>query len=656
MKESFKSQFKNVRFTLIVALTVWIKTYIITRNSFDLKIDSPMEEFILFISPLAMSLLIVGLALFAKGKKRNYIALGMDFLLTFILVGNVMFYGFFNDFVTLPVLGQTSNFGDLGTSIKALFDIKIILAFADIAVFAFILKKKKNFAKTERVARPMRLLYFVSTVAIFCVNLALAEAQRPQLLTRSFDRVMIVKNLGIYFHQIYDIGLQIKSTSQKVLADSSQLQEAENYVKTTQTKPDPEMFGVAEGKNVIVVSLESLQTFLIGATVNGQEVTPFLNDFINESYYFDNFYHQTGQGKTSDAEFLVDTGLYPLDRGAVYFTNGTNEYTATPEILRQQGYYTAVFHANNATFWNRNVMYSSLGYDRYYNELDYTIEEDTTLNWGLKDIEFFDQSVDMLKEIDQPFYTRFLSLSNHFPFTYDEDTQYIEPYNSGDEVFDQYVVTARYLDESLKLFIEQLKEEGIYDDSVIVFYGDHYGISDNHNDATAQFLGKEEITDYDHINLQRTPLFIHLPGQTEGKTISEPAGEIDVKPTILHLLGIDTTDDINFGHDLFSPDRVPFVVQRDGSFITEEYIYTHGTFYDRLTGEVADVPEDEAKALVDRAQNELRMSDAIIEGDLLRFDDNNKINTGEIQTVIKEDEKDKKEDKKEDKKDEKDAE
>ena len=92
----------------------------------------------------------------------------------------------------------------------------------------------------------------------------------------------------------------------------------------------------------------------------------------------------------------------------------------------------------------------SLGYDRYYNELDYKITPETNLNWGLKDIEYFDQSVDILKTVDQPFYARFLTLTNHYPFTYDEDTKFIEPYNSGNGVFDRYIVTARYLDESIK--------------------------------------------------------------------------------------------------------------------------------------------------------------------------------------------------------------
>ncbi|MDA2038435.1 LTA synthase family protein [Bacillus cereus] len=639
MKNKINLQMQNISFVLIIALAVWLKTYLITRFSFDLKIESSTQELILFISPLAASLAFVGLALFATGEKRNYIALCINFLLTIVLVGNVMFYDFYSDFVTLPVLGQTSNFGQLGGSIIEILNYKIILAFVDIIFFFILLKKKALVFQTGRVTHPARFVYFLLTVGVFFANLHLAEKERPELLTRSFDRVMLVKNLGLYTHQVYDLTLQVKAGSQKALADSSKLQETENYVKANQSEPNPNMFGAAKGKNVIVVTLESLQTFLIGAKVNGEEVTPFLNEFINESYYFDNFFHQTGQGKTSDSEFLIDTSLYPLNRGSVFFTHGNNDYTATPEILRQQGYFTSVFHANNATFWNRNIMYSALGYDRYYNELDYKITPETNLNWGLKDIEYFDQSVDILKTVDQPFYARFLTLTNHYPFTYDEDTKFIEPYDSGNGVFDRYIVTARYLDESIKKFIERLKAEGMYDDSIIVLYGDHYGISEKHNRAMAQFLEKDQITEFDTLNLQRTPLYIHMPGQTEGETISKPTGQIDIKPTILNLLGIDTTNDIRFGHDMFSNEYTGFVVLRDGSFITDKYAYKNNIFYDRITGEIVNLPKKEAQALIKRAQNELRMSDKIIEGDLLRFSESNKIKTGEVQTKIKETEK-----------------
>ena len=378
-----------------------------------------------------------------------------------------------------------------------------------------------------------------------------------------------------------------------------------------------------------------MQTFTIGAKVNGKEITPFLNQYIKESYYFDHFYHQTGQGKTSDAEFIIDNSLYPLDRGAVYFTHANNEFMGTPELLKDKGYYSAVFHANNKSFWNRNVMYPTLGYDRYFNEVDYDINDENSVNWGLKDEDFFQQSLPLLNQLKQPFYSRFLTLSNHYPFTLDPEDQYIDQFNSGDETLDRYVTTVRYMDESIKHFIDGLKSSGLYDNTIIVMYGDHYGISENHNRAMAQFLGKEEITPYDHMDLQRTPLIIHLPKQETGKTISKIAGQIDVKPTILHLLGVDTKTDIEFGKDLFSPNHPEFTVFRDGSFVTSKYYYVAGstTFYDRFTGEKVEVEEQESKQLIDKAKKELTLSDNIVYGDLFRFYTNNKYKTGTMKTI-----------------------
>lgn len=635
MPTSLKATFSRVRFVLLVALVVWLKTYLVTLFGFDLKIDTFFQNLILFISPLASSLFLVGIALFFKGNKRNTIALLLNFILTFVLCGNVLFYGFFNDFVTLPVLFQTSNMGDLGSSVKELASFKIFFMFADIVILYFLLKKYPKLSNTGRVPAFMKSAYFLVTVAVAVVNLGLAEMERPELLTRSFDREMLVKNLGLYVYQGYDLSLQTKTSTQKAFADSSKLTEIENYVNSNGVKTNAKLFGKYKGKNVIVMSLESMQTFTIGAKVNGKEITPFLNQYIKESYYFDHFYHQTGQGKTSDAEFIIDNSLYPLDRGAVYFTHANNEYLGTPELLKDKGYYSAVFHANNKSFWNRNVMYPTLGYDRYFNEVDYDIKDENSVNWGLKDEDFFQQSLPLLNQIKQPFYTRFLTLSNHYPFTLDPEDQFIDQFNSGDETLDRYVTTVRYMDESIKHFIEGLKASGLYDNTIIVMYGDHYGISENHNRAMAQFLGKDEITPYDHMDLQRTPLIIHLPKQENGRTISKIAGQIDVKPTILHLLGVDTKTDIEFGKDLFSPNHPEFTVFRDGSFVTSKYYYVAGstTFYDRFTGEKVEVDEQESKQLIDKAKKELTLSDNIVYGDLFRFYSNNKYKTGTMKTI-----------------------
>jgi lipoteichoic acid synthase len=610
----------KISFLLIATLLLWVKTYIVYKTSFDIKIENFTQEFILFINPLSFLLFIFGFGLFMKEKNRNRYILGASIIVTAVLIANIVFYRFFNDFLTIPVLFQTSNMGDLGSSISSLFEPIDLLLLVDIVIL-FWLMKRPRFQNQAAVTRKEKTAFYLLVAGVFFFNLGLAETERPQLLTRSFDREMLVKNISVYNFHIYDGVLQSKTSAQRALADSNSLTEIENYVKANKKEPNDEMFGIAEGRNVIMVSLESTQSFVINEKINGKEITPFLNDFIGESYNFDNFYHQTGQGKTSDSEFIVDNSLYPLGRGAVFFTNSNNEYVATPELLKDKGYYSAVFHANNKSFWNRDIMYQALGYDRFFDVNDYEVNAENSVGWGLKDKEFFEQSVDHMKELPQPFYSKHITLTNHFPFELNEEDKMVDEFNSNSKTLNNYFPTVRYQDEALKNFIQKLKDEGLYENSIIVLYGDHYGISENHNAAMGQFLGKE-VTPFDEIQLQRVPFVVHIPGVTDKKpeTISDVSGQIDIRPTLMHLLGIETSDEIEFGKDLFSKDKLPFTVLRDGSFITDKFVYTSGTCYDKSTGE----PAEDNKACepyMEKAKQELNYSDKIIYGDLLRFYD-----------------------------------
>ncbi len=606
------------KYTLIVAAIVmlWIKTYIIYKTSFDITIENDMQEFILFINPLSSALLFIGLTLFASGKLRNILLVAVSFLASFILFANVVYYRFFTDFITIPVLFQTSNMGDLGGSIFELIRPVDILMFADTFILAFIVFKGK--VSTDSFKLPVKLGVISLAVLMFFVNLSLSEEERSDLLTRTFDREILVKNIGTYNYHIYDAVLQSKSKAQRAFADSSQMSEVENYVRANQKKPNEDLFGIAKGKNVILISMESTQSFVINNKINGKEITPFLNDLIKDSYYFENFYHQTGQGKTSDSEFLLANSLYPMPRGAVFFTHSQNEYRATPEILKEHGYKSSVFHANNKSFWNRDIMYDALGYDKYFSLRYFDVNEENSIGWGLKDKEFFDQSVEMLKDMPQPFYTKFITLTNHFPFELDEEDKMVDEFNSSSRTLNRYFPTVRYTDEALKLFFQRLKEEGLYEDSIFIIYGDHYGISENHNAAMGQYLGRD-ITPFESVQLQRVPFIIHIPGHKDDRTISTVSGQIDMKPTILHLLGIETNNDIQFGTDVFSPNKQELTVLRDGSFITKDYVYTDNTCYDKSTGEKTDSANCEP--FMEKAKQELQYSDEIVYGDLLRFID-----------------------------------
>ncbi|MFS0879325.1 LTA synthase family protein [Metabacillus niabensis] len=612
-----KKSFSKISFLLIATLFMWIKTYIVYKTSFDIKIENFKQEFILFINPLSFLLFIFGIGLFMKEKNRNRYIFGASIFVTILLLANMVFYRFYNDFLTIPVLFQTSNMGDLGSSISSLFLPTDLLMLVDLVILFWLLKKP-TFKSDSQLTKKEKSAYFLLVAAIFFFNLGLAETERPQLLTRTFDREILVKNISVYNFHIYDAFLQSKTTAQRALADSDNLTEIENYVNANRKEPSEDLFGVAKGRNVILISLESLQSFVINEKVNGQEITPFLNDLIGESYYFDNFYHQTGQGKTSDSEFIVDNSLYPLGRGAVYFTNSSNEYTATPELLKDHGYYSTIFHANNKSFWNRDIMYETLGYDRFFDVNDYEVTADNSIGWGLKDINFFEQTVQHIDNLPQPFYTRLITLTNHFPFDLGEEDKMIDEFDSNSKTLNQYIPTVRYMDEGVKHFFEKLKQTDVYENSIIILYGDHYGISENHNKAMEQFTGKE-ITLFETIQLQRVPFIVHIPGVTdkEPKTISKVTGQIDIRPTIMSLLGIDTSDQIQFGSDALSDEKLSFAALRDGSFITENNVYTRGVCYDKATGE--EVEEAVCEPYMEKAKQELSYSDEIIYGDLLRF-------------------------------------
>ncbi|MER1956514.1 MAG: LTA synthase family protein [Solibacillus sp.] len=612
----------------IAVIATWIKTVIVYRTSFDMDVENAMQMLILIINPLSFLLFFYGISLFFKSQKvRNRYIVGGSILLALVVYGNVAFYRFYNDFVTLPVLFQTSNFGELGTSAAAIISWVDLLYFMDVFIILLAVKFLAKSQDLSPIRKDARKAYFVLAAAMLFLNLGLAETERPQLLTRAFDRELLVKNIGTYNYHLYDVYVQSKSSAQRALADGSELVEVNNYVRANQAEPNAEMFGKYAGRNVIVVSLESLQTFVINNEMNGEVVTPFLNELTQDkdTYYFNDFYHQTGLGKTSDSEFIFENSLFGLGRGAVFFTHGENTYNSFAEKVGENGYYSNVMHANNKSFWNRDMIYNSFNLDNFYDIESYDVNDENSVNWGLKDIPFFEQSAALMKDMPQPFYSRLITLTNHYPFYLDPEDMMINEFDSNSATLNRYFQTVRYLDESVKEFFDDLKEQGLYDNSIIVMYGDHYGISENHNKAMAQYLGKEEITPYDSALLQAVPLYVHIPGSNDGQVMDDVSGQLDLRPTLLHLLGIDTSKDMQLGADLFSEEHEDFVIFRDGRFITDKVVYAGEVCYDRATGEETDLVNCEP--YIERATVELGYSDQIINGDLLRFYD---VKTGNL--------------------------
>ncbi|MRG86755.1 LTA synthase family protein [Salinibacillus xinjiangensis] len=620
MKKIFSTK---MGFFSITLLLFWIKTYLIYKTQFDLGVSGSMQEFLLFLNPLSSGLIFLGLALFSKGDKIGKRIIIMYVIMSFILYANVVYYRFNSDFITFATLMQTDNFGSLGGSILDLMAPYDILFALDLVLLIVLYRRIKPNWSIERMKMRKPLAILMVGVIAFTVNLNLAEEDRPQLLERTFDRNYLVKYLGMYNFMIYDAAQSVENSTQEVLADSNDITEVQNYTKAKYAKPNEELFGVAKGKNVIKIHLESFQSFLIDYKLNGEEVTPFLNSLVHDQNknftYFDNFFHQTGQGKTADAELIMDTSLYGLSQGSAFSTKADNTYQALPAIIdQQQGYTSAVFHGDGKSFWNRDNIYKNLGVNKFYYDSYYDMSEENTINYGLKDKPFFEESVPYLKDLEQPFYAHMMTLTHHHPYLIDEDEATIEPAKTGDPSVDRYFQTARYLDEALEQFFKDLKEAGLYKDSVIMIYGDHYGISENHNRAMKEITGKE-ITPLKNAELQRVPFMIKIPG-VDGQGVNhEYSGQTDVMPTLLHLLGIKAQDYILFGTDLFSKDHKEFVPFRNGDFVTPKYSYVNGIFYDNESKKKISEPTEDMLKTKEKALHELELSDKVLNGNLLRF-------------------------------------
>lgn len=623
-------------FFLLTVFTITLKTYFSYYVDFSLGVKGLVQNLILLMNPYSLIALVLSVFLFFKGKKAFWFIFIGGFLLTFLLYANVVYFRFFSDFLTFSTLNQAGNVESMGGAVSASFKWYDFVYFIDTIIYLAILIFKRKWLDNRAFSKKFVPVVMATSVALFFLNLAFAETDRPELLTRTFDHKYLVKYLGPYNFTVYDGVKTIENNQQKALASEDDLTKVLNYTKQKRTEPNPEYYGAAKKKNIIKIHLESFQTFLINKKVNGKEVTPFLNKLssVNQDFtYFPNFFHQTGQGKTSDSEFTMDNSLYGLPQGSAYSLKGDNTYQSLPAILDQkQGYTSNVMHGDYKTFWNRDQVYKHFGIDNFYDATYYDMSDDNIVNLGLKDKPFFKASADYQSKMKKPFYSHLITLTNHYPFTLDEEDASIDKPNTGDSTVDGYIQTAHYLDQALEEYITDLKKKGLYDNSVIMIYGDHYGISENHNNAMEKLLG-EKITPAKFTDLNRTGFWLKVPGKSGGVN-KEYAGQMDVMPTLLHLVGIDSKNYLMFGSDMFSKQHNNVVPFRNGDFITEDYKYVNGKIYSNKDNELlTEKPKDFDKNKK-QVEKDLEMSDSVLNGDLFRFYKNpdfKKVNPGKYE-------------------------
>lgn len=341
-------------------------------------------------------------------------------------------------------------------------------------------------------------------------------------------------------------------------------------------------FGAGNGYNLIVVQLESFQNFLVNLSVQGQEVTPNLNKLSATSIYFPNVFSQIGRGNTSDAEFTSNTSIYPVGDPAMSSKYADRDLPSLAKLLHAKGYIANTFHVNEVSFWDRNRLYPALGFDKYYDKPYF--KQEIFNRYGASDEELYTVAMEKLTTLhrnNKLFYAQLVTVSSHSPFNIPKASRRLKlnPDLNG-KLLGNYLTAVNYADYALGTFIEKLKHAGLWNQSVLVVYGDHFGLSKKkfNPEKISQTFG---IRYHKQISTLNIPLLIHLPGKHSGHRVDVTGGQTDILPTVANIMGIDlkSLGFTTFGQDLLNVQHNTIGIRYylpTGSFLNDEILFIPG--------------------------------------------------------------------------------
>lgn len=570
-----------------------------------------------FLGDLMILLIIGSFVYFFKPKYRFRYLLSWLVFFSVLAIGNTIYYRFYASYLSINLIETASMIGEVNDAVFEKVNVFQFFYLFGVLAFIFVHKKlNKNdyYENVEKHEDHKKLFIYtlVTSLAIFVLLALTITPSDTSRLQKQWNREYIVQKYGIYTYHVNDIIQSIQPHFSTLFGYDEAALRFRNYYAckwSNSSKPN-KWTNKFKGKNVIFIHAESIQGFLVDLKINGEYVTPNLNNLAHEGLYFDKFYPQISVGTSSDSEFTLNTGLMPSSSGTVFVNYYNRKYYAAPEYFSNMGYYTFSAHANNADYWNRKIMHAVLGYKDFYAKDTYEVPSSTDdMDWvglGLSDKSFFKQLTPIIKDIKDnksPFYGTVITLSNHSPFNdlkkYDEfnltmDYSYtdesgnkvdaVAPYLEG-TAMGNYLKSAHYADAALGEFIEELRESGILENTVIILYGDHEArISKrefirmyNYDPLTDSVKDENDPTfismdNYNYDLLKNTPLIMWSDEEKFSKKVSYTMGMYDLLPTIANMFGF--KEKYALGNDIFSSNE-KIVVFPNGNILTDKVYYSN---------------------------------------------------------------------------------
>ena len=286
-------------------------------------------------------------------------------------------------------------------------------------------------------------------------------------------------------------------------------------------------------RNVVLLLCESLESWPIGLTLEGKEITPFLNTLVADStvYYCPKVLTQARDGRSIDAQLMYLAGQLPLSSGVYSMKYASSGYQTIPLAMKERGASTYLLSADRPTTWNQGPIAAAMGLDSLYMASAWS--EVVTDGYYIPDGELFDKSISLMKdgviwpEGEQAF-LMWVTHTGHNPFKLPDGLDQLNLSGDYPELLGDFLATARYVDSSLEKIVDYIMSRDDSDDTAIVIVGDHEGLAVNRREFSERYPWVD--------SRQFTPLII-LNSPYHGRD-DKVIGQVDVYSALLDISGL----------------------------------------------------------------------------------------------------------------------
>jgi len=561
-----------ITFGLLLVKSIALMGFVYSSDQSVIDMSRGLRNITYMSICVAFLLIIISFSFLAKNKGRLWLLLILNFLCSFLFAFDAVYLRASGNFLSTQLLRQTGNLNNLWDSIFAMFRLCDIVFFFDIPIIAILLIISRKFFYSSPLftnfkARMIAFFTIFILATAFIVSRYIAidvygNDRNDYIFYTHWNPGQTICNSSPMGYHIYD-SYVFFSDFRAYQLSSKEKSQIQTWIDARDEKlPDNSFKGMYKDKNLLVIQVESLENFVIGQSVDGQEITPTLNKLLDNSIYFDNFYAQINEGTSSDADLMLNTSVFPVRKGSTFFRFPYSTYNSFPKILENHGYSTKAIHPDNGEYWNWMEALDSMGFQECIDAKSFKMDEVIFL--GLSDGSFLKQVKDTIINQKTPFYNFMVTLTSHSPFEMPERHKQLKLNETlADTKLGGYFQSIKYTDSCLGTFIDELDKSGVLDNTVLVIYGDHDSVHKYFNDDIQSIKPAQE---WWKDNDKRVPLIIYEKGQTAQK-IHTTGGQIDLMPTLLYSLGIDKSEyqSTVFGRNLFNTNE-DYVLLSNGEF------------------------------------------------------------------------------------------